>query len=66
MPNECKPITCKWNFKIKYKANGTLQKYKVHLVARGFTQVPNIDFGKYFSHFVKLTTIWILLANDIA
>jgi hypothetical protein len=52
-----KPITCKWILKNKYKANGTIQKYKVRLVARGFTQVLNLDFGESFSPLVKLTII---------
>jgi hypothetical protein len=47
------PITCKWILKIKYKAC---------LIAKGFTQVPGVDFGETFSHVVKLTTIQVLLA----
>jgi hypothetical protein len=60
-----KPITCKWIFKIKYKADGTIQKYKALLIAKGFTQVPRVDFGETFSLVVKLTTIRVLLTLAI-
>lgn len=62
LPSGLKPITCKWIFKIKYKVDVTIQKYKVHIIARGFTQVLGVDFGDTFSPMVKLTIVWILLA----
>ena len=33
-----KPVGCKWDYTIKYKADGTLEKYKVRLVTKGYTQ----------------------------
>ena len=37
-----------------------IEWYKVRLVARGFTQMPGIDFDQVFSPNVKLTSICIL------
>ena len=30
-------IGCKWIFKIKLKANGTVERYKAKLVAKGYS-----------------------------
>lgn len=47
-PNKV-PIGCKWVYKVKCKADGTLDKYKARLVAKGFTQKEGIDFHEIFA-----------------
>ena len=39
-----KPIGCKWIFKTKRDSKGDVERYKVCLVAKGFTQKEGIDF----------------------
>ena len=62
LPSNRKPISSKWIFKIKTKADGTFDKYKARLVARGFTQIQGIDYTETFSPVVKLNSIKVLLA----
>jgi histone deacetylase 1/2 len=48
-PPDHKLMSCKWIFKIKYNANGSMARHKVCLVANEFTQVEGIDFNETFS-----------------
>ena len=38
LPSRKTSIGCKWVYKIKTRSDGTVDRYKAHLVARGFTQ----------------------------
>ena len=37
LPRDKKIVGCKWVFSVKYKTNGNIERYKVRLVAKGFT-----------------------------
>jgi hypothetical protein len=47
---------------MKYKANETVERYKMRLVAKGYIQTYSIDYQKTFSLIAKLNTIRILLS----
>jgi len=55
-------IGCKWVFRTKYKADGSILKHKACLVAKGFLQTPGIDYLETFSPVVKAPIIRVLFA----
>jgi hypothetical protein len=61
LPSQRKAIGCKWVLIKKFKANGSLGKYKAKLVAKGFTQQPSIDFVNTYLLVAKFTSIRIIM-----
>nr|ABA91380.1 retrotransposon protein, putative, Ty1-copia subclass [Oryza sativa Japonica Group] len=63
LPKEKKLIHCKWIFKRKEGMSPTDEaRYKAMLVAKGYSQIPGIDFNDVFSPVVKHSSIRTLLS----
>eukprot|EP01018_Ginkgo_biloba_P016510 Gb_19106 [translate_table: standard] len=62
LPPGKKPIGCKWVYKVKYKADDSLDKYKARLVAKGFPQREGVDFEEVFAPTKKMVTIRFIVA----
>ena len=66
LPNGIKPIRCKWVFKTKKDSLGNIDRHKVRLVAKGFTQREEVDYRETFSSISmkdSLCIIMILVAH---
>ncbi|GKD48888.1 zinc finger, CCHC-type containing protein [Tanacetum coccineum] len=54
LPPGCKPLGCKWIFKIKLKVDGTVKKLKARLVIQGFKQKSGIDYFDTYALVVQV------------
>jgi hypothetical protein len=60
-PPHVHSITCKWVYKVNTHSNGSLERYKVRLVARVFQQEQGHDYDETFAPIAHMTTIHTLL-----
>ena len=55
-------IGCKWVYKVKTNSDGSLERYKARLVARGFDQRYGLDYDETFCPVVRLESLRTLIA----
>ena len=63
IPAGVTPITSKPVFRIKYDQTGkVVERYKVRIVARGFTQREGVDYQEVFAPVANLESVRIIVA----
>ena len=63
-PSNRKVLTNKWEFRIKYRIDGSIERIKGRLVVRSFEQVHGLGYEETFSplyNFILFELYWHLL-----
>ncbi|MCO5571350.1 hypothetical protein L7F22_025088 [Adiantum nelumboides] len=61
-PEGKKPIGCKWVYKVKHNADGSISRYKARLIAKGYAHMYGIDYEEAFSHVAKMAIVCSVIA----
>ena len=62
LPSGKQAIGCKWVYKIKYKTDGSIERYKARLVAKGYAQTYGIDYEETFALVAKMAIVRTIIA----
>ena len=61
LPPGSKPLGYKWIFKKKMKADGSIDKYKVRLIIKGYKQKEGLDYFDTYSPVTRISSIRMLI-----
>lgn len=60
---QCKvSIGYKWIFRVKYKSNGEVKRYKTRLIAKDYSQHDGLDYTETFSLVAKMVRVRSVVA----
>lgn len=57
LPLDKRAVGCKWVYTLKFKGDGSIERYRARLVSKGYSQTPGVDYGEMFSPVAKLNSV---------
>ena len=51
-----------WIYKLKYAADGSVEKYKARFIAQGFSQIEGVAYDETFAPVARYTSIRALIS----
>lgn len=60
-PPDALVVDNRWVFRVKYKPDGSVNRFKARLVAKGFQQTQGLDYFETFSPVIKQPTVRVML-----
>lgn len=65
VPAGRKPVGAKWIFKLKTNQFGEVTRPKARMVAKGFSQIPGVDFDGTYAPTPAASSIRLLVATSL-
>ncbi|KAK3719576.1 hypothetical protein QZH41_006798 [Actinostola sp. cb2023] len=65
LPDGRKAVGSKWVFRVKYNADGSMERRKARLVAQGFSQKQGVDYDETFSPVVRFESLRTVIALSV-
>ena len=62
LPPGAKTIGSGWVFRLKHNADGSIERYKAHLIAKGYSQHPGFDYTEVFAPTFRYAAICTIIA----
>jgi hypothetical protein len=57
-----KLVQCKWIYRTKFAVDGSIDKFKAWLMAKGFSHIPGVVYTETLSLATKMNSIHLILA----